>query len=84
MHHTIRGSKYPSIFLFSDNFIDGESLLTLIDDLDEFKLMVPQSGLRMKLKKLLTNKSSAVYSSVSIVNTVNITACIIIILSGFI
>ena len=36
-----------------DNYIDGESLMSLISDIEEFKYLVPQSGLRMKIKKIV-------------------------------
>lgn len=45
--------NYYMYFKLTDNIIDGESLMSLIEDLGEFQMIVPQSGLRMKLKKLL-------------------------------
>ena len=37
---------------FSDNCIDGVALIGLKDDFTEFKEMVPESGLRLKLKRI--------------------------------
>ena len=39
---------------FLDNYIDGSALAALPDDLDEFKLLVPQSGMRIKLKSIIS------------------------------
>ena len=41
------------VLFFSDNYIDGPALIGLKDDFEEFKEMVPQSGLRIKLKALI-------------------------------
>lgn len=38
--------------------IDGSALVALVDDLDEFKLLVPQSGLGFRLKKIISNNVS--------------------------
>ena len=36
-----------------ENEIDGETLLMLIDDLEEFSLLVPKAVSRLKLKKIV-------------------------------
>ena len=36
-----------------ENYIDGESLLSLMSDIDEFEHLVPQSGLRMRIKRIV-------------------------------
>ena len=41
------------LVLVSDNYIDGAALIELKEDITEFKQMVPQSGLRLKLKGLI-------------------------------
>ncbi len=35
---------------FSENYIDGGALAVVPHDFEEFRLLVPQSGLRIKLK----------------------------------
>ena len=42
-----------TLLLVSDNYIDGAALIELKEDFTEFKQMVPQSGLRLKLKGLI-------------------------------
>lgn len=36
-----------------DNSIDGESLVSLIADIEEFKFLVSESAWRMKIKKIV-------------------------------
>ena len=36
-----------------ENYIDGQSLLSLVADLEEFEHLVPQSALRMRVKKIV-------------------------------
>ena len=38
--------------------IDGYALVALVDDLAEFRLLIPQSGLRIRLKKIISNNVS--------------------------
>lgn len=44
-----------NMFLFIENDIDGAVLAILPEDFVEFSHLVPQSGLRIKLKQLLRN-----------------------------
>ena len=48
-------SKFKLIRSFSllDNDIDGSSLLLLRDDVDEFKAVVPKSGHRLLIKRII-------------------------------
>ena len=41
-----------------ENMIDGYALVALVDDLAEFRLLIPQSGLRIRLKKIISNNVS--------------------------
>ena len=50
----------------SDNYVDGSALLALKDDFTEFRLMVPQSGLRLKLKAVIGGEPSVIQVSVNI------------------
>jgi hypothetical protein len=34
-----------------ENYVDGEAILHMAEDFNEFQLMVPQAGLRIRLKK---------------------------------
>jgi hypothetical protein len=36
-----------------ENYVDGEAILHMAEDFNEFQLMVPQAGLRIKLKKMI-------------------------------
>ena len=38
---------------FTENEIDGSTLIDLTKDLDEFKTVLPKSGHRLKIKKVL-------------------------------
>ena len=42
-----------TFYLSLGNYVDGDTLVALPNDFDEFTLLVPQSGLRMKLKCLI-------------------------------
>ena len=53
-----------------DNFIDGAALALLPDDFTEFSHLVPQSGLRMKLKAAIDRLCDS-----SITNKVNVSDC---------
>ena len=48
------------VILFSDNYIDGIALLELKEDFTEFKQMVPQSGLHLKLKGIIARGPSMI------------------------
>ena len=52
--HNVLYNNFISV-IFLDNFIDGEALILLIEDFKEFSHIIPQSGMRMKLKKLIEN-----------------------------
>ena len=54
---------FDLFFLFSDNYIDGAALIGLKEDFTEFKEMVPQSGLRLKLKGLIGKAPSMIHVS---------------------
>ena len=45
------------------NEIDGASLLLLPEDFQEFQLLVPKGGIRMKIKSLVQNYSTGVCST---------------------
>lgn len=51
---------YDLFLLVSDNYIDGAALIGLQEDFTEFKQMVPQSGLRLKLKGLISKCPSMI------------------------
>ena len=50
---------------FSDNCIDGAALIALKDDFREFKEIVPQSGMRLKLKGLIGSRPPMIQVSLS-------------------
>jgi len=52
---------FYDLLLVSDNYIDVAALIGLQEDFTEFKQMVPQSGLRLKLKGLIGKGSSMIY-----------------------
>lgn len=54
---------YDRSVLVSDNYIDGAALIGLQEEFTEFKQMVPQSGLRLKLKGLIGKGPSMIYVS---------------------
>ena len=39
--------------IFTENCIDGAALAALPEDIEEFKILVPQSGLRIRLKSVI-------------------------------
>ena len=41
------------LYVYTDNCIDGVALAALPEDIEEFKTLVPQSGLRIKLKLVI-------------------------------
>lgn len=64
--------------LVSDNYIDGAALIGLQEDFTEFKQMVPQSGLRLKLKGLIGKCPSMIYvSSFQIYNKDQSVVCLV-------
>uniref|UniRef100_A0A1X7TSD2 Uncharacterized protein n=1 Tax=Amphimedon queenslandica TaxID=400682 RepID=A0A1X7TSD2_AMPQE len=54
-----RGLPDAVINTLFENYIDGQSLLSLVADLDEFQHLVPQSALRMKIKKIVQELKEA-------------------------
>ena len=40
-------------FLLTENCIDGTALAALPEDIEEFKILIPQSGLRIRLKAII-------------------------------
>ena len=42
-------------FLLAENCIDGTALAALPEDSEEFKILIPQSGLRIQLKAVIKN-----------------------------
>ena len=46
---------------FVENGIDGELLLSLIGDLEEFKYLVPLSSTRMKIKRIVNEVSIIIH-----------------------
>ena len=42
-----------NFLLATENLVDGETLFMLKSNFDEFKHLVPQSGLRIKIKSLI-------------------------------
>ena len=49
MYHTdIMHSNYL------ENYIDGQTLAALPYDIEEFKVLVPQCGIRMKIKTIIS------------------------------
>ena len=46
-------------FIFTENHIDGTALVTLPEDFEEFKLLLPSSGLRMCIKTIIRNWHSS-------------------------
>jgi hypothetical protein len=53
--HLLRsnGLSEETLDIFSENDIDGESVVSLLSDIEEFAYLVPQSGTRMKIKKII-------------------------------
>ena len=41
------------IYIHTENCIDGVALAALSEDIEEFKTLVPQSGLRIRLKSVI-------------------------------
>jgi len=48
---------HAPFILSIDNYIDGTALLALQNDFEEFKNLVPQSGLRMRIKSVISNRA---------------------------
>ena len=46
-------------YIFTENHIDGIALVALPEDFEEFKHLVPSSGLRMCIKALIRNWHSS-------------------------
>ena len=46
------------IIIYTENDIDGESLLMLIDDFDEFRCLVEAPLARLKMKKFVKERAS--------------------------
>ena len=46
-------------YIFTENHIDGIALVALPEDFEEFKHLVPSSGLRMRIKALIRNWHSS-------------------------
>ena len=46
-------------YIFTENHIDGIALVALPEDFEEFKHLVPSSGLRMRIKVLIRNWHSS-------------------------
>ena len=44
---------YNNYYIIIDNYVDGFVLKQLMDDFTEMKSLVPQTGLRIKLKQLI-------------------------------
>lgn len=51
-------SYYVYLQNFSANYIDGQSLMILRNDIEEFRLLIPQSGLRIKIKSSIEEYSA--------------------------
>ena len=50
---------FVCLIFLSENFVDGSALVRLPnDDINDFKSLIPQTGLRLKLKSLIKNYSS--------------------------
>ena len=65
--------NYNVYVFLTDNHIDGVALFALPEDFEEFKCVVPQSGLRLRLKTLLRNlRASFSPFTVSYPNSMNI------------
>jgi hypothetical protein len=48
---------------FTENEIDGSTLLELTNDVDEFKAVLPKSGHRLKVKKIIKDSAGSTTSS---------------------
>ena len=46
------------VILFIENYIDGSTIYNLVEDFKEFQQLVPQAGLRLKLKNLVESVSA--------------------------
>ena len=44
---------------FTENHIDGIALVALPEDFEEFKHLIPSTGLRMRIKALIRNRHSS-------------------------
>lgn len=56
--------SYNYVWLHLDNYIDGAALAALPYDIDEFKMLVPQCGIRMKIKMIITKHWDMVMNKV--------------------
>ena len=48
---------------FTENEIDGSTLLELTNDVHEFKAVLPKSGHRLKVKKIIKDSAGSTTSS---------------------
>ena len=58
--------NYNVYAFLTDSHIDGVALFALLEDFKEFKCVVPQSGLRLRLKTLLQNLLQSIYGEPSL------------------
>ena len=46
-------------YIFTENQIDGIALVALPEDFEEYKYLIPSSGLRIRIKALIRNWHSS-------------------------